>query len=61
MLRSSLALAFLSAKPKRRTCLLRLQALIESFIRANEERSTKELLGWCIGQDSLVFAEPQSV
>ena len=40
MLRSSLVLAFLPAKPTGNTRLLWLQNLIQSFIRANEERST---------------------
>jgi hypothetical protein len=44
MLRSSLALAFLSAKPTGRKCLLCLQKLIQRFIRANEERSIRNIV-----------------
>ena len=36
-----MVIAFRPAKSRDRTCLLCLQTLIQSFIRANEERSFK--------------------
>jgi hypothetical protein len=47
MLRSSLALAFLAAKSIGMSCLLWLQTLIQRFIRANEERSSRWITTEC--------------
>jgi hypothetical protein len=49
VLRSSLVITFMPAKFMGRTCLLCLQTLIQSFIRANEERSTSSFWPRWIG------------